>query len=75
MVVFSILFYFLAGFLLSCLYNLFNLIPPPCDMAEDQKRIMFLIVLSWPLMIVFWLIRETVKTDKWEISKLKKGNK
>ena len=75
MVVFSILFYFLAGFLLSCLYNLFNLIPPPCDMAEDQKRIMFLIVLAWPLMIVFWLIRETVKTVKWEISKLKKGNK
>lgn len=75
MVVFSILFYFLAGFLLSCLYNLFNLIPPPCYMTEDQKRIMFLIVLVWPLMIVFWLIRETVKTVKWEISKLKKGNK
>ena len=46
MVIFSILFYFLAGFLLSCLYNLFNLIPPPCDMTEDQKRIMFLIVLA-----------------------------
>ena len=75
MVVFSILFYFLAGFLLSCLYNLFNLIPPPCDMTEGQKRIMFLIVLAWPLMIVFWLIRETVKTVKWGIDKLKKGNK
>ena len=37
MVVFSILSYFLTGFLLSCLYNLFNLIPPPCDMTEDQK--------------------------------------
>lgn len=75
MVVFSILSYFLTGFLLSCLYNLFNLIPPPCDMTEDQKRIMFLIVLAWPLMIVFWLIRETVKTIKWVIGKLKKGNK
>ena len=75
MVVFSILFYFLVGFLLSCLYNLFNLVPLPCDMTEDQKRIMFLIVLAWPLMIVFWLIRETVKTVKWGIDKLKKGNK
>ena len=75
MVVFLILFYFLAGFLLSCLYNLFNLVPPPCDMTEDQKRIMFLIVLAWPLMIVFWLIREIVKTVIWVISKLKKGNK
>ena len=75
MVVFSILFYFLAGFLLSCLYNLFNLIPPPCDMTEDQKRIMFIIVLAWPLMIVFWIIRETAKTVKWVIDKLKKGNK
>ena len=36
---------------------------------------MFLIVLAWPLMIVFWLIRETVKTVIWGISKLKKGNK
>ena len=42
---------------------------------EDQKRIMFLIVLAWPLTIVFWIIRETVKTIKWVISKLKKGNK
>ena len=75
MVVFLILAYFLLGFLLSCLYNLFNLVPPPCDMTEDQKRIMFLIVLAWPLTIVFWLVRETVKTVKWGISKLKKGNK
>ena len=75
MVVFSILSYFLTGFLLSCLYNLFNLIPPPCDMTEDQKRIMFLVILAWPLMIVFWLTRETVKTIKWVIGKLKKGNK
>ena len=75
MVVFSILSYFLTGFLLSCLYNLFNLVPPPCDMTEDQKRIMFIIVLAWPLTIVFWLVRETVKTIKWVIDKLKKGNK
>ena len=75
MAVFSILSYFLTGFLLSCLYNLFNLIPPPCDMTEDQKRIMFLVILAWPLMIAFWLIRETVKTVIWGISKLKKGNK
>ena len=75
MVVFSILFYFLVGFLLSCLYNLFNLVPLPCDMTEDQKRIMFLIVLAWPLMIVFWAVREIVKTVKWGIDKLKKGNK
>lgn len=72
MVVFSILIYFLTGFLLSCLYNLFNLTLLPCDMTEDQKRIMFLIVLAWPLMIAFWLIRETVKTVIWGISKLKK---
>ena len=72
MVVFLILAYFLLGFLLSCLYNLFNLVPPPCDMTEDQKRIMFLIVLAWPLTIVFWLVRETVKTIIWGISKLKK---
>ena len=44
-------------------------------MTEDQKRIMVLIVLAWPLMIVFWLIRETVKTVIWGINKLKKSNK
>ena len=72
MVVFLILIYFLVGLTISSFYNAFYAVPAPWEMTEDQKRMMFLIVLTWPFMIVFWLVRETVKTVKWAISKLKK---
>lgn len=72
MVVFLILMYFLAGLAISCFYNAFNSVPAPWDMTEEQKRMMFLITLAWPFMMVFWFVREIVKTVKWGISKLKK---
>ena len=73
MVVFLILFYFLVGVLMSCFYNMFHSVPSSlCDMTEDEKRMAFLIIETWPFMIVFWLVRETVKTIIWGISKLKK---
>ncbi len=73
MVVFLILAYFLVGMLISCFYcMLFNLDISPWDWDEDQKRMIFLIIETWPFMIAFWLVRETVKTIIWGISKLKK---
>lgn len=73
MVVFLILAYFLVGMLISCFYSmLFNLDTSPWDWDEDQKRMIFLIIETWPVMIAFWLVRETVKTIIWGISKLKK---
>lgn len=72
MVVFLILMYFLAGLTISCLYNALHSVPAPWDMTEDQKRMMFLIILAWPFMMAFWLVRETFKTVKWGINKLKK---
>lgn len=73
MVVFLILFYFLVGMLISCLYcMLFDFDTSPWAWDEDQKRMIFLIIETWPFMVVFWLVRETVKTIIWGISKLKK---
>ena len=73
MVIFLILAYFLVGMLISCIYcMLFNLDTSPWYWDEDQKRMIFLIIETWPIMLVFWLVRETVKTIIWGISKLKK---
>ena len=73
MVIFLILVYFLVGMLISCFYcMLCNLDTPPSDWDEDQKRMIFLIIETWPFMLTFWLVRETVKTIIWGISKLKK---
>ena len=49
-----------------------NLDTSPWAWEEDQKRMIFLIIETWPFMLTFWLVRETVKTIIWGISKLKK---
>ena len=73
MVVFLILAYFLLGMLISCIYcMLSNLDTSPWAWEADQKRMIFLIIETWPFMLTFWLVRETVKTIIWGISKLKK---
>lgn len=60
-----IILYLVSGFTISCLYNAITNVPLPSDMTDEQKNMMFLIIMFWPIIFIYWLIKRLFKAIKW----------
>ena len=67
MIVLIILLYLAFGFCISCFYNAVNSVPMPDEMKPEEKHMMFLIIIGWPICIVVWFVKELVAALKWAI--------
>lgn len=65
--------YIVLGMAVYILYSLItDKTKDYCVMNDDEKRIVHTIVIFYPICIVYWFLRELVKTVIWWIKKLKK---
>ncbi len=69
MIVLIIVFYFVIGFGISCIYNALHDVPIPPWMTEDQKNDMFAVMTFWPICILYWFFSRFIKTIKWLLKK------
>lgn len=65
--------YIVLGMAVYMLYSLItDKMKDYCVMNDDEKRIVYTIVIFYPICIVYWFFRELVKTVFWWVKKLKK---
>jgi hypothetical protein len=65
--------YIVLGMAVYILYSLItDKMKDYCYMNDDEKRIVYTIVIFYPICIVYWFFRELVKTVFWWVKKLKK---
>lgn len=65
MTILLIILYLVSGFTISCFYNAVTNVPLPSDMTDEQKNMMVLIIVFWPIIFVYWFIKSLFKAIKW----------
>lgn len=65
LIILLIILYLTSGFTISCFYNAITNVPLPSDMTDEQKNMMFLIIVFWPIILIYWFIKRLFKAIKW----------